>query len=195
MNNKKRVAILISGRGSNMLALIEAAKSADYPAQIVGVISNRPDAPGLDIAKKHGLPTAVFQLKSYPDKTTCDKAITHALEEWDTDIICLAGFMRILGENFTRHWQNSFINIHPSLLPKYKGLNTHQRALDAGDKIAGCTVHHVVAELDAGPVIACSQVSILQNDTAQTLEKRVLEAEHKLYPAALKILIEKNTVS
>lgn len=189
MIDKKRVAILISGRGSNMSALIEAAKAPDYPAQIIGVISNKPDAPGLELAKNHGLKTAVHSLMSYKDKTTTDRAITQNLKDWQTDIICLAGFMRILGDEFAKHWQNRLINIHPSLLPKYKGINTHQRALDAGDNIHGCTVHHVVAELDAGPIILQQQVPIQPSDTPKTLETRVLTAEHKLYPKALKLLI------
>ncbi|MCF6302267.1 MAG: phosphoribosylglycinamide formyltransferase [Devosiaceae bacterium] len=190
MSAKKRVAILISGRGSNMSALIEATKAADYPARIIGVISNNASAPGLKIAKEHHLPTAVHQLASYTDKNATDNAITKTLEEWKTDIVCLAGFMRILSDDFATRWHNRLINIHPSLLPEYKGLNTHARALEAGDKTHGCTVHHVVAELDAGPIILQHNVPILPGDTIQTLEKRVLAAEHILYPRALHSLID-----
>lgn len=185
MKAEKRVAILISGRGTNMQALIETAMEPDFPAQIVGVISNKPNAPGLKIAMSHNLPTAVHPLKSYPDKDATDAAITQTLEEWHTDIVCLAGFMRILTDKFALHWQGRLINIHPSLLPKYKGLNTHQRALGANDKTHGCTVHHVVPELDAGPIIMQTQVPVFPDDTAQTLEQRVLTEEHRLYPKAL----------
>ena len=187
---KKRVAILISGRGSNMSALISAAQATDFPAKIVGVISNKPDAAGLKIAQNHGLFTATHALKSYADKTATDRAITANLEQWGAHIVCLAGFMRIVGDEFAKHWQGRLINIHPSLLPKYKGLNTHQRALDAGDKMHGCTVHHVVPELDAGPAIMQREVPVLPDDTHETLENRVLKAEHLLYPQALAKLIE-----
>ncbi len=180
---------MISGRGSNMSALIEAVEATDFPAQIVGVISNKPDATGLETAKNHGLNTAVHALKSYADKTTTDRAITANLEQWGAEIVCLAGFMRIVSDEFAKHWQGRLINIHPSLLPKYKGLNTHQRALDAGDKVHGATVHHVVPELDAGPVIVQQEVPILPDDNVETLENRVLQAEHLLYPAALAKLI------
>ncbi len=190
MSAKKRVAILISGRGSNMSALIEATKNPDYPAQIVGVISNTPAAPGLAIASRHNLPTAVHQLKSYADKNATDAAITATLKSWQTDIVCLAGFMRILSDEFAHQWHNRLINIHPSLLPRYKGLNTHRRALEAKDKVHGCSVHHVVAELDAGPVILQHEVPVLPDDTEETLEQRVLIAEHQLYPKALVALIE-----
>ncbi len=182
---KKRVAILISGRGSNMAALVKAAQAEDYPAQIVGVISNNPLALGLEFAKFHNIPTAVHQLKSHPNKQLADQAITATLQNWQANIVCLAGFMRILSDDFADQWQGKLINIHPSLLPKYKGLNTHQRALDAGDKTHGCTVHHVVPELDAGPIIMQSEISILPDDTALSLEQRLLAVEHKLYPAAL----------
>ena len=185
---KKRVAILISGRGSNMSALIDATKAKDFPAEIVGVISNKPNAPGLKIAKAEGLAITTHQLKDYHTKSAADQAITNTLKQWQTDIICLAGFMRILSDEFALQWQNRLINIHPSLLPKYKGLNTHQRALDAGDKTHGCTVHHVVPELDAGPIIAQTEIPIQPNDTIQSLENRVLKAEHKLYPHALALL-------
>lgn len=172
-----------------MSALIKAAEATNFPAKIVGVVSNKPDAAGLEIAKNHGLNTAVHALKSYADKTATDRAITAKLEQWGAEIICLAGFMRIVGDEFAKHWQGRLINIHPSLLPKYKGLNTHQRALDAGDKVHGATVHHVVPELDAGPIILQREVPILPGDNVKTLENRVLKAEHLLYPEALAKLI------
>jgi len=185
---KKRVAILISGRGSNMSALIKAASKDDYPAKIVGVISNRAGAPGLEIARSENLPTAIHQLKNFPDKNACDAAISKTLFDWRVDIVCLAGFMRILSADFAKTWQGKLINIHPSLLPKFKGLDTHQRVLDAGEKEHGCSVHFVVPELDAGPVIAQSKIAVLPNDTAKTLEARVLNQEHKTYPHALEQL-------
>ncbi len=188
MTEKKKVAILISGRGSNMAALIEATGQADFPAKIVGVISNRPDAEGLATARERGLPTAVFQLKAFRDKESCDAAITRQLDDWAVDIVCLAGFMRILSAGFTHRWAQKLINIHPSLLPKFKGTDTHQRALDAGETEHGCSVHFVVSELDAGPVIARATVPVKAGDTAETLADRVLHAEHKLYPEALRLL-------
>ena len=185
-SERKRVAILISGRGSNMSALIEAARAPDFPAQIVGVISNRASAEGLSIAQKFGLPVATHSLKDYPDKLSADRAISKTLEGWNVDMVCLAGFMRILSAEFTAAWQGRLINIHPSLLPKFKGINTHRRAIEAGDKTHGCSVHFVVPELDAGPVIAQSSVHVLPDDTPETLAERVLSAEHQLYPQALK---------
>ncbi len=185
---KRNVAILISGRGSNMNALIAAAGRPDYPARIVGVISNRVNAPGLEAARNHGIPTAVHVLADHDSKTATDAAITKTLEGWNTQIVCLAGFMRILGDEFTRRWQNRLINIHPSLLPRFKGLDTHRRALEAGEKLHGCSVHFVIPELDAGPVIAQSKVPVLPGDTARSLEERVLRAEHDLYPRALEKL-------
>ncbi len=185
-SERKRVAILISGRGSNMSALIEAASTPDYPAKIVGVISNRASAEGLGIVQKLGLPVAVHSLKNYPDKIAADRAISKTLEGWDVDMVCLAGFMRILSAEFTLAWQGRLINIHPSLLPKFKGVDTHRRAIEAGEKTHGCSVHFVVPELDAGPVIAQSSVPVLPDDTPETLSERVLTAEHKLYPLALK---------
>ncbi len=185
---KKRVAILISGRGSNMAALIRAARDPDFPARVVGVISNRSGAPGLEKAQSENLPTAVHALKDYKDKNACDAAISETLHEWRTDVVCLAGFMRILSAQFTRRWQGKVINIHPSLLPKFKGLDTHQRVLDAKETSHGCSVHFVVPELDAGPVIARSVVPVLPGDTADTLAARVLVEEHKTYPLALEQL-------
>ncbi len=183
--NTKKVVILISGRGSNMLSLIKAAEHKDFPAKIVGVISSNPDATGLEIAKTHGIKTAINDLKTFSNKAKADLELMKVLQSWQAQIICLAGFMRILGDDFTKQWHKKTINIHPSLLPKYKGLNTHQRALDAGDKTHGCTVHFVISELDAGAIIVQSEVDILPDDDAETLARRVLMAEHILYPKVL----------
>ncbi|MCB1518645.1 MAG: phosphoribosylglycinamide formyltransferase [Hyphomicrobiaceae bacterium] len=168
-----------------MQSLVRATQVPGFPARIVGVISNKPDAAGLDFARSLGLPTAVVQLKSHPDKDAADAAITRQLEDWGAEWVCLAGFMRVLSAGFTRRWQGRLLNIHPSLLPKYKGLDTHQRALDAGDTEHGCTVHQVIPELDEGPVISQVRVPIFPGDDAETLAARVLIEEHKLYPAAL----------
>jgi len=174
-----------------MLSLIKAAERKDFPARIVGVISSNPDAPGLKIAKNYGIKTAINELKTYPDKAKADLELTKILQNWQAQIICLAGFMRILGDDFTGQWHKKTINIHPSLLPKYKGLNTHQRALDANDTTHGCTVHFVISELDAGAIIEQSEVEILPDDNAETLAKRVLIAEHILYPKVLAKLAAK----
>lgn len=188
MTNKKRVAILISGRGSNMAALINAAAAPDYPATIVGVISNRTDAPGLQLAQNSGIKTTAHPLKNYADKQASDAAISQTLADWNVDIICFAGFMRILSDEFTARWKGKMINIHPALLPKHKGLNTHQRALDAGDKVHGCTIHYIIPDLDAGPVILQAEIPIQANDSAETLAARVVKLEHVSYPKALAIV-------
>lgn len=186
----KRVAILISGRGSNMRALCQAMASPDYPAEPVLILSNRPDAAGLDYARAEGLPCAVIDHTQFESRAAFDAALDDALEAARPDIICLAGFMRLLTPGFVEKWAGSLINIHPSLLPKYPGLKTHQRALNAGDTEAGCTVHHVVPEMDAGEIIGQARVPILPGDTVETLEARVREAEHQLYPACLRKLVE-----
>lgn len=182
---KARVAVLISGRGSNMQSLVQATQNPDHPAQIVGVISNKPSAEGLKFAHANNIETAVFQLKRYDTKDEADAAITDQLRAWGVDMICLAGFMRVLSSSFANEWAGKLINIHPSLLPKYKGLDTHARAIAAGDKEHGCTVHHVIPSLDEGEPIAQVTVPILPKDTPDTLAARVLVEEHKLYPAAL----------
>jgi len=192
---KARVAILISGRGSNMATLIEAAKAPDYPAEIVGVISNKADAPGLAIAKAEGIPTAEIVLKDYAgkpgadklgaDKLGADMAMDEQLKAWGIDLICLAGFMRILTPDFCDKWLGRAINIHPSLLPDFPGLDTHRRALDADATEHGCTVHFVTTEMDDGPIIAQVAVPVEYGDTAVRLAERVLKAEHKIYPWAL----------
>ncbi|WDR05776.1 phosphoribosylglycinamide formyltransferase [Devosia rhodophyticola] len=186
--SKKRVAILISGRGSNMSALIDACKSADYPAEIVGVGSNRAAAPGLKIASSHGLKTFSLAQSQFESREAFDLALTQKLEEWHVDIVCLAGFMRMLTPEFTLHWAGRLINIHPSLLPLYRGLDTHARALADGASVHGCTVHFVTPGLDEGPTILQAQVPVLPGDTPETLAARILVEEHRIYPEALRLL-------
>jgi phosphoribosylglycinamide formyltransferase-1 len=182
---KKRVAILISGRGSNMSALIEAATAPDYPAEIVGVFSNKPDAAGLAIATSAGIVTASRSHKDFPSRDAFDDHIQSVLDGWRTEIVCLAGFMRIFSVPFARHWTGRMLNIHPSLLPKHKGLKPQQQALDAGDTESGCTVHWVIPDLDDGPAILQRRVPILRGDTADSLAARILIEEHQAYPQAL----------
>jgi phosphoribosylglycinamide formyltransferase-1 len=185
---RKRVGILISGRGSNMSALIAAAKAPDYPAEIVGVLSNRAAAPGLTIAAAEGIATASLAQSKFPSRDMFEDVMTQMLESWDVDIVCLAGFMRILGEDFVNRWQGRMINIHPSLLPLYKGLDTHARALADGATEHGCTVHFVTPGLDEGKAILQARVPVLAGDTEDTLSARVLVEEHKIYPQALAML-------
>lgn len=186
--NRKRVGILISGRGSNMSALIAAARSADYPAEIVGVLSNRAAAPGLAAAAAEGIATASLAQSKFPSRDMFEDVMTQTLESWGVDYVCLAGFMRILGEDFVNHWASRMINIHPSLLPAYKGLDTHERALADGATVHGCTVHFVTPGLDEGEAILQAQVPVLPGDTADTLAARVLVEEHRIYPEALRLL-------
>ncbi|MFN3609590.1 MAG: phosphoribosylglycinamide formyltransferase [Hyphomonas sp.] len=186
------MAILISGRGSNMEALLSAAEDPAYPAKPVLVASNRPDAKGLETAAAAGIPSLAIDHKLYgKDREAFERALDAALTEAGTQIIALAGFMRVLTPWFVTRWEGRMINIHPSLLPKYKGLDTHQRAIDAGDAEAGCTVHWVSAGVDEGEIIAQAAVPILPGDTADTLAARTLPEEHKLYPRALALACEK----
>ena len=168
-----------------MAALIDAARAPDYPAEIVGVIANTPSAAGLEHARARGLETAVVRLKDHADKAAADAAIEAQLKAWEVDIICLAGFMRLLGPEFCERWQGRILNIHPALLPAFPGLDTHRRALEAGVSEHGCTVHFVTADMDEGPVIGQARVPILPGDTPETLAARVLVEEHKLYSACL----------
>lgn len=183
---KKRVAVLISGRGSNMEALVRACHEPDYPAQIVGVISNKADARGLEFARANGIPAIAIPHKDYPSREAHDAAMHAALIELRPDIIACAGYMRIMTADFVKKWDGRMINIHPSLLPDFKGTHTHERALAAGVKEHGCSVHYVTAELDDGPIIAQARVPVLQGDTPDALAARVLVEEHKLYPKALR---------
>ncbi len=188
---KTKVAILISGRGSNMAALIEAAKFNDYPAIIALVVSNKENAGGLEIANANGIPTSVVVQTS--GKAAFEDSLHRLLTEAGTELICLAGFMKILSANFINKWTGRVINIHPSLLPAFPGLDTHQRALDAGVKEHGCTVHYVTEEVDAGEMIAQKRIRVEDTDNEKTLSERVLEAEHLLYPFALRSVVEKMT--
>ena len=186
---RKRVAILISGRGSNMSALIAAAKTADYPAEISLVISDRPDAAGLAHARAEGIPTAVVDHKNYGnDREAFERALQAVLEAHRIELVCLAGFMRLLSPWLVERWHGRMLNIHPALLPAFKGLDTHRRALAAGAKLHGATVHLVVPDVDSGPIILQEAVPVVAGDTIDTLSTRVLEVEHRIYPEALKLL-------
>jgi phosphoribosylglycinamide formyltransferase-1 len=182
---RKRVAILISGRGSNMTALVEAARDPAFPAEIVGVFSNRADAPGLQYAWLAGVPTAVATHKDFPSRETFDDHIQSVLQGWNAELVCLAGYMRIFSTPFAQRWVGRMLNIHPSLLPLFKGLKPQQQALDAGAIESGCTVHWVIPELDDGPAILQRRVPVLAGDTADTLASRILVEEHIAYPEAL----------
>jgi phosphoribosylglycinamide formyltransferase-1 len=187
---KKRVGILISGRGSNMRSLIAAASAPDFPAEIELVISNLGNAEGLAYAAAAEIPTIVIPHKAYETREEFDRAIDLALTNADVEIVCLAGFMRILSNWFARRWEGRLINIHPSLLPLFKGVHVHEQALHAGVRVSGCSVHFVVPELDAGAIIAQAAVPVEIGDTPESLAIRVLAEEHKLYPAALRLLAE-----
>lgn len=189
--SRKRVAVLISGRGSNMAALIEAAKDKTYPAEIAAVISNRPDAGGLVLARANGITTEVVDHIAYgKDRTGFEVALQAVLEKHRIDIVCLAGFMRLLTAGFVKRWQHRILNIHPALLPAFKGLDTHRRAIEAGVKVHGATVHFVVPEMDSGPIIAQAAVRVRPGETEEELAARVLKVEHRIYPLALKLLAE-----
>jgi phosphoribosylglycinamide formyltransferase-1 len=188
---KKRVAVLISGRGSNMAALIEAAKTDDYPAEIALVVSNRADAAGLPHARDQGVATALVDHRKFgEDREAFERALDEILRANRIDIVCLAGFMRVLTPWFVARWSGRLLNIHPALLPHFKGLDTHRRAIAAGAKRHGATVHFVVAEIDAGPVIAKEAIDVRNDDTEAALAERVLEVEHRLYPRALREVAE-----
>lgn len=180
-----RTAVLISGKGSNLAALIEAAKTPGYPAEIALVISNKPEAAGLRVATEADIPTKIIPHADYSSRDDFDTAIQAALEAHRIQLVCLAGFMRVLTPEFVGRWPGRMLNIHPSLLPQYKGLNTHARAIEAGETEAGCTVHLVVPELDSGPILAQAQVPVLPGDTPDTLAARVQAQEHRIYPQAL----------
>ncbi|MCC2099419.1 MAG: phosphoribosylglycinamide formyltransferase [Hyphomicrobiales bacterium] len=182
---RKRTAVLISGRGSNMESLIAAARAEDYPAEISLVMSNNPDAAGLASASAQGIATAAIDHRAFAGREPFEAALQAELEKNRIDFICLAGFMRILTGSFVEPWFGRMLNIHPALLPSYKGLHTHERALADGVKVHGCTVHFVVPEMDAGPIIDQACVHVLENDTPETLAARVLAQEHRLYPQAL----------
>ena len=186
----KRIVILISGRGSNMEAIVEACAAQAWPARIAAVISNRADAAGLDYAAARGIATTVVEHRAYADRERFDAALAEAIDAHAPDVVVLAGFMRILTAGFVQRYKGRLLNIHPSLLPAFTGLHTHQRAIEAGCKLAGATVHFVTAELDHGPIVAQAAVPVLPGDTEQTLAARVLASEHRLYPMAVRWAVE-----
>ena len=188
---KRRVAILISGRGSNMTALIAAAQAPDYPAEIALVLSNRPDAQGIAAARAAGIATAIVDHTRFgKDREAFEAALERELQARRIDIVCLAGFMRLLTPGLVSRWEGRMLNVHPALLPSFKGLDTHARALAAGVKIHGATVHFVTPEMDSGPIIAQGEVAVRDDDTADTLAARVLAVEHEIYPRALRLVAE-----
>jgi phosphoribosylglycinamide formyltransferase-1 len=188
---RTRVAVLISGRGSNMTALIEAARAPDFPAEIAVVISNRPDAAGLANAAAAKIDTVVVDHSRFgKDRATFERALQDDLDRRQVALVCLAGFMRLLTPQFVQHWHGRLLNIHPSLLPAFKGLHTHEAALQAGVKIHGATVHFVVPEVDSGPIVCQAAVAVRDSDTPATLAERVLAAEHRIYPLALRLVAE-----
>jgi phosphoribosylglycinamide formyltransferase-1 len=186
ISSKKRVSVLISGRGSNLAALLDAAADPSYPASIVLVVANRADAAGLALAEAAGVKTRLLLPGDFPkDRHAYDAALHQLLLEHSIDLVCLAGFMRLLTAKFATSWWGKMLNIHPSLLPAFKGLHAQQQALEAGVKLAGCTVHLVSAEMDAGPIVAQTAVPVLDDDTEESLSQRILAAEHGCYPKAL----------
>jgi phosphoribosylglycinamide formyltransferase-1 len=186
---KRRVAILISGRGSNMAALIKAAAAEDFPAEVAVVIANRADALGLERAKASGVPAIVVESKPFgKDRAGFETKLQAALDQYGVELICLGGFMRLFTAEFTRRWYGKMLNIHPSLLPSFPGLDPHGQALRAGVKISGATVHFVIPETDAGPILMQGAVGVSDHDTAETLSERILEVEHRIYPDALRLL-------
>lgn len=185
---RKRVVVAISGRGSNMAALVQAAREGDYPAEIVGVVSDNPEAPGLLYASSAGIPTRVVPRQDFASREAHDAGLDAAIASFGGEILALAGYMRLLQPAFVERWAGRMINIHPSLLPLFKGLDTHRRALEAGVRLHGCSVHFVTLETDDGPIIAQAAVPVLVADTEETLAARVLKAEHRLYPHALRLV-------
>lgn len=185
---RKRVGVLISGRGSNLQALIEAQKAPNYPAEVVLVLSNVPGVHGLARAEAAGIPALVIDHKRFANRAEFDAALDQRLKQAGVELLCNAGFMRLHTEAFVRSWWNRHLNIHPSLLPAFKGLHTHTRVLDEGVKITGCTVHFVRPEMDSGPIVAQAAVPVLPDDTPESLADRVLEVEHRLYPHALRLV-------
>jgi phosphoribosylglycinamide formyltransferase-1 len=188
MSARAKVAVLISGRGSNMVTLLEAARRPDYPAEIVLVASNRPNAPGLARAAEAGIATVAVDHRAYPDRAAFERALDEALRRHGVEFLVLAGFMRVLTPWFVEAWAGRMLNIHPSLLPLFRGTHTHAQALAAGVRVHGCTVHFVVPELDAGPIVAQAAVPVLPEDDEDALSARVLVQEHRLYPAALALV-------
>ena len=194
MGQKLNLAVLISGRGSNLQSILDACQDPAFPAQVKLVISNKVEAYGLVRAQKMGIPTKVISHKEFSSREDFERTLITAIEEAGSiDLVCLAGFMRVLTPLFITRWENRLINIHPSLLPAYKGLHTHERAIAAGEKIAGCTIHFVTSGVDEGPIILQKSVPVLPNDTPDSLAERVLEQEHLAYPEAISLLAQKNS--
>lgn len=194
MSGRVRVGVLISGRGSNLQALIDACAVPEYPAEIACVVSNIAGVQGLERAKRAGIAAHVVSHGNHASRESFDRAVESLLVTSGVDLICLAGFMRILSEGFVERWRGRLVNIHPSLLPAFKGLNVHRRVLESGVRISGCSVHFVVAELDSGPIITQAAVPVLPGDTEETLALRTLAAEHRLYPLSLRLLAEGRAV-
>ena len=190
MTNKLRLGVLISGRGSNLQALIDACAKSDFPAEIVMVISNKGDAQGLDRARSADIPTCIVDHRNYDHRAAFDTEMTWALEDAKVELVCLAGFMRLLSETFVEHWWDKLINIHPSLLPAFKGLGVQRRAIESGARFSGCTVHYVRHEMDVGPIISQAVVPIHNADDPSALAKRILEQEHRIYPMAVRWIAE-----
>jgi len=188
---KMKIAVLISGRGSNMGALARACMDPQFPAEIVLVLSNRPNVAGIDLAMEYGLPFQVIDHSEFDTRQEHEAAVSDTLEASDAELICLAGYMRILEEGFVNRWRGRLINIHPSLLPSFRGVDTHERALARNVRVHGCTVHYVNTELDGGPIIAQAAVPVLPDDDAQSLAARVIEMEHRLYPKVLELIATK----
>ncbi len=184
------IAVLISGRGSNLQALIEYSKVIDSSFKVVQVISNNPNALGLEFSKTAGIPNKVIDHLAFKDRETFDAIITEVIESSGAELVCLAGFMRILSTTFISHWHNRMVNIHPSKLPAFRGLNVHQRVIEAGEKFTGCTVHFVRNEMDTGPIICQSTIPVYKNDDKHTLAARVLKKEHQIYPRAINLLAQ-----
>jgi phosphoribosylglycinamide formyltransferase-1 len=186
-----KVGVLISGRGSNLQALLDAAAESSFPAKIVAVVSNKADAGGLERATRAGVPAFAIPHRDYPNRESFDRVVDATLREHGVEFVCLAGFMRLLSDWFIGRWTDRIVNIHPSLLPAFKGLHPQAQALAAGVRLSGCTVHIVRPELDSGPIIVQAAVPVMPGDTPQTLEARILQAEHRCYPLALRLIAEK----
>lgn len=184
------IGVLISGRGSNLQAIMDASEKGEIPAKVAVVISDNPDAYGLERAKKHSIPTAVFEPKRFSDKNTYELEIVKTLKHYNVDLVCLAGYMRIVGKVLLEHYYGKMMNIHPSLLPSFPGLHAQRQALEHGVKVSGATVHFVDEGCDTGPIIIQVAVPVLENDTEETLSARILEQEHQIYPQAIKLFAE-----
>ncbi len=187
---KLKLGVMISGRGSNLQSLIDACARANFPAEITVVISNRPGVYGLARAELAGIKQVTIDHKDYENRETFEDAVQEELQSNEVELLCLAGFMRILNSSFVNKWKDRMLNVHPSLLPAFKGLHTHERAIEAGCRFTGCTIHYVVPDLDAGPIILQTAVPIAEEDTAETLAQKVLEYEHSMYPEAVRLIAD-----